>query len=37
VAEVAPKLRFVERLANPKAFADIDPEKSLKVMHYQNA
>jgi 23S rRNA (cytosine1962-C5)-methyltransferase len=24
-------------LANPAAFADIDPEKSLKVLHYQNA
>ena len=37
VAEAAPGLRFVERLANPAAFADIDPEKSLKVLHYQNA
>jgi 23S rRNA (cytosine1962-C5)-methyltransferase len=37
VAEAAPSLRFVERLANPSAFADIDPEKSLKVLHYQNA
>jgi len=36
VAEAAPKLRFVERLANPAAFVDIDPEKSLKVLHYQN-
>ena len=37
VAEAAPGLRFVERLANPEAFADIDPEKSLKVLHYQNS
>jgi 23S rRNA (cytosine1962-C5)-methyltransferase len=37
VAEAAPTLRFVERLANPAAFVDIDPEKSLKVLHYQNA
>jgi 23S rRNA (cytosine1962-C5)-methyltransferase len=36
VAEAAPSLKFVERLANPAAFADIDPEKSLKVLHYQN-
>jgi 23S rRNA (cytosine1962-C5)-methyltransferase len=37
VAEAAPSLRFRERLANPSAFVDIDPEKSLKVLHYQNA
>lgn len=37
VAEAAPSLRFVERLANPAAFVDVDPEKSLKVLHYQNA
>jgi 23S rRNA (cytosine1962-C5)-methyltransferase len=37
VAEAAPSLRFVERLANPAVFVDIDPEKSLKVLHYQNA
>ncbi len=36
VNEAAPALRFVERLANPAAFVDIDPEKSLKVLHYQN-
>jgi 23S rRNA (cytosine1962-C5)-methyltransferase len=36
VAEAAPSLKFVERLANPAAFADIDPEKPLKVLHYQN-
>ncbi len=27
----APLLKFVERLANPAAFADIDPERGLKV------
>jgi 23S rRNA (cytosine1962-C5)-methyltransferase len=37
VAEAAPSLRFVERLANPAAFADVDTEKSLKVLHFQNA
>ena len=37
VAEAAPSLRFVERLANPEAFVDTDPEKSLKVLHYQHA
>jgi 23S rRNA (cytosine1962-C5)-methyltransferase len=37
VAEAAPGLRFVERLANPEAFTDTDPEKSLKVMHFQSA
>jgi len=36
VAEAAPALRFIERLANPAAFVDKDPEKSLKVLHYQN-
>ena len=37
VAEAAPQLKFMERLANPAAFVDVDPEKSLKVLHYQNA
>jgi 23S rRNA (cytosine1962-C5)-methyltransferase len=37
VAEAAPSLHFVERLANPLAFVDTDTEKSLKVLHYQNA
>jgi 23S rRNA (cytosine1962-C5)-methyltransferase len=36
VAEAAPSLRFIERLPNPDAFVDIDPEKSLKVLHFQN-
>jgi 23S rRNA (cytosine1962-C5)-methyltransferase len=37
VAEAAPQLKFIERLANPAAFVDADSEKSLKVLHYQNA
>ena len=36
VAEAAPSLRFIKRLPNPDAFVDIDPEKSLKVLHFQN-
>ena len=24
------------RLSNPAAFVDMDPERSLKVLHYQN-
>ncbi len=35
VAAEAPDLRFVERLDNPSAFADVDPERSLKVMLFQ--
>ena len=35
VTEAAPVLNFIERLANPPAFGDVDPEKSLKVLHYQ--
>ncbi len=33
--ELAPELRFVERVANPAAFADVSPERSLKVLAYQ--
>jgi 23S rRNA (cytosine1962-C5)-methyltransferase len=33
--EVAPGLEFVERLANPATFADIDAERSLKVLVYK--
>ena len=32
VAAQAPALRVVRRLANPPAFADVDPERALKVM-----
>lgn len=33
--ELAPALRFVERVANPAAFADVDEQRSLKVLVYQ--
>jgi 23S rRNA (cytosine1962-C5)-methyltransferase len=33
--EQAPTLEFVERVANPAAFADIDAERSLKVLVYR--
>ncbi|WP_423459472.1 class I SAM-dependent methyltransferase [Ottowia sp. VDI28] len=33
--ELAPELIFVERLANPPAFADISDERSLKVLVYR--
>lgn len=35
--ETAPRLQFVERLANPAAFADISSERSLKVLVYRAA
>jgi 23S rRNA (cytosine1962-C5)-methyltransferase len=35
VAEEAPELEFVERLANPESFPSIDPEKALKVLVYR--
>ena len=35
MAEIAPELQFVERLANPPVFADIDEERSLKVLVYR--
>ncbi|GGI84100.1 class I SAM-dependent methyltransferase [Shewanella gelidii] len=35
VADAAPQLEFVERIANPEIFADIDEEKSLKVLRYR--
>ena len=34
---LAPDLRFVERLANPAAFADVSQERALKVLVYQAA
>jgi len=33
--ELAPELNFVERVANPAVFADVSPERSLKVLAYQ--
>ncbi len=35
MAEIAPALHFVERIANPAAFADVDEERSLKVLVYR--
>jgi len=35
MAELAPSLQFVERLPNPPAFADADPERALKVLVYR--
>ena len=35
VREGAPELEFVERLANPAAFADVSEERSLKVLVYR--
>ena len=31
----APTLQFVERVANPAVFADVDEERSLKVLVYR--
>jgi len=33
--ELAPELTFVERLANPPVFADVSPDRSLKVLVYK--
>jgi 23S rRNA (cytosine1962-C5)-methyltransferase len=35
MTELAPELKFVERVANPAAFADVSPERALKVLAYQ--
>jgi 23S rRNA (cytosine1962-C5)-methyltransferase len=35
--ELAPAMAFVERIANPVAFADVDSERALKVLLYQMA
>ncbi|MCL1065444.1 class I SAM-dependent methyltransferase [Shewanella olleyana] len=35
VAETAPSLEFIERIENPPVFADIDEQKSLKVLRYR--
>jgi 23S rRNA (cytosine1962-C5)-methyltransferase len=35
MAEAAPTLQFVERIANPPQFADVDEERSLKVLVYR--
>jgi 23S rRNA (cytosine1962-C5)-methyltransferase len=33
--EAAPELMFVERLPNPSSFADVSPERALKVLRYR--
>jgi 23S rRNA (cytosine1962-C5)-methyltransferase len=33
--DLAPDLVFMERVANPAAFADVSPERALKVLAYQ--
>ena len=33
--ELAPELRFIERVANPAVFADVEPGRALKVLVYQ--
>ncbi|MDP3226813.1 MAG: class I SAM-dependent methyltransferase [Acidovorax sp.] len=35
MCELAPDLAFVERVANPAVFADVDEERALKVLVYQ--
>jgi len=35
VRELAPEVEFVERVANPPAFADVDDQRSLKVLVYR--
>ncbi|WP_035387429.1 class I SAM-dependent methyltransferase [Ferrimonas senticii] len=35
VAEFAPELEFVERLANPASFIEVDADKGLKVLRYR--
>jgi len=37
VAELCSELEFIERLENPKAFADRDEQRSLKVMYFQRS
>ena len=34
---LAPELVFVERVANPPVFADVSPERALKVLVYRAA
>ncbi len=35
--ELAPSMRLVQRIANPKAFADVNENRSLKVLLYQES
>ncbi|MBU3648249.1 MAG: SAM-dependent methyltransferase, partial [Limnohabitans sp.] len=32
---LAPELNLVQRVANPSVFADVSPERSLKVLAYK--
>jgi 23S rRNA (cytosine1962-C5)-methyltransferase len=36
VDQGAPSLRFVERIGNPAAFADLAPDRALKVMLFSH-
>lgn len=33
--ELAPNLAFIERVPNPAVFADVSPERALKVLVYR--
>jgi 23S rRNA (cytosine1962-C5)-methyltransferase len=33
--EAAPEFTFVQRVANPPSFADVSPERALKVLLYK--
>ncbi len=35
MAEHAPALRFIQRLANPPVYVDVDPDRALKVLVYR--
>ena len=35
MAELAPELEFIEQVANPAIFADVSPDKALKVLAYR--
>ena len=37
MAEAAPDLVFEQRLNNPEAFADVDPDRALKVLIYRSS
>jgi 23S rRNA (cytosine1962-C5)-methyltransferase len=35
MAELAPELEFIEQVANPAIFADVSPDRALKVLAYR--
>ena len=35
VKALVPELEFVERVVNPPAFADVSPDRALKVLVYR--